>query len=309
MKVVTEALGVSRSNVVERVTAARPRRGPQIRDGDLELAAEIRRLVDQRPTCGHRRSAALLARERRSSSAPPGNAKRVSRLMRTNGLLLARHGGHRRARLHEGKVATLRSNVRWGSDALEFTCWSGEVVRVAFALDCHNREVMGWVASTASLSGKMIRDMRVDCVEARFGLLRLAAGTRPHPVAHGQRRDLRRRQDRRPGAGPPPRALLHPRREPQEQRHGRGPREDPQARLRPREPDPRRGHRPRRHRGLDEGPQHRPSSQPARMPLTTPDAAHHASISTPCRNQPPVRLDGLNSTAHQHGRVSALARS
>jgi hypothetical protein len=31
------------------------------------------------------------------------------------------------------------------------------------------------------------------------------------------------------------------------------------------------------------------------MPLTTPDAAHHASISTPCRNQPPVRLDGLNS--------------
>ena len=74
VKAVTEALGVSRSNVVERVPAARARRGPQTRDGDLELAAEIRRLVDQRPTYGYRRIAALLARERRSSSASPGMA-------------------------------------------------------------------------------------------------------------------------------------------------------------------------------------------------------------------------------------------
>jgi putative transposase len=28
------------------------------------------------------------------------------------------------------------------SDALEFTCWNGEVVRVAFALDCHDREAI-----------------------------------------------------------------------------------------------------------------------------------------------------------------------
>lgn len=65
MKAVTEALGVSLSNVVERMKAARPWRGPQTRDGDLELAAEICRLVDQRPTYGYRRIAALLARERR----------------------------------------------------------------------------------------------------------------------------------------------------------------------------------------------------------------------------------------------------
>ena len=60
---------------------------------------------------------------------------------------------------------------------LEFTCWNGEVVRVAFALDCHDREVIGWVATTAGISGEMIRDMMVRCVEQRFGAIRA-----PHPV-------------------------------------------------------------------------------------------------------------------------------
>jgi hypothetical protein len=36
---------------------------------------------------------------------------------------------------HDGQVATLRSNIRWCSGGLEFTCWNGEVVRLAFALD------------------------------------------------------------------------------------------------------------------------------------------------------------------------------
>jgi putative transposase len=169
MKTVTDTLGVARSNVAERVKAARPKRGPQVRDGDLELTAEIRRLVDARPTYGYRRIAALIKRERRSVGAAPVNAKRVYRLMRRHGLLLARHTGRRRLREHDGQVATLRSNVRWCSDALEFTCWNGDVVRVAFALDCHDREVIGWTATTAGISGEMIRDMMVHCVERRFG--------------------------------------------------------------------------------------------------------------------------------------------
>jgi putative transposase len=63
------------------------------------------------------------------------------------------------------------------SDGLEFTCWNGEVVRVAIALDCHDREVIGWVATTAGISGEMIRDMMVYCVEQRFDAIRA-----PHPV-------------------------------------------------------------------------------------------------------------------------------
>ena len=48
-------------------------------------------------------------------------------------------------------------------------CWNGEIVRVAFALDCHDREAIGWLATTAGISGEMIRDMMVQCVERRFG--------------------------------------------------------------------------------------------------------------------------------------------
>jgi putative transposase len=177
MKAVTDTLGVARSNIAERVKGGRPKRGPQTRDGDLELAAEIRRFVDQRPTYGYRRIAALIKRERRSGGGTPVNAKRVYRLMKKHGLLLARHTGRRRPREHDGRVVTLRSNVRWCSDSLEFTCWNGELVRVAFALDCHDREVIGWVGTTAGISGEMIRDLMVECVETRFGTSRA-----PHSV-------------------------------------------------------------------------------------------------------------------------------
>lgn len=177
MKAVIETLDVARSNVAERIKQERKKRGPQMRDGDLALAAEIRRLVDARPTYGYRRIAALLKRERRSGGGTPVNSKRVYRLMKKHGLLLAKHTGRRRPREHDGKVVTLRSNIRWCSDTLEFTCWNGDVVRVAFALDCHDREVIGWLATTAGISGEMIRDLMVECVEKRFGAPRA-----PHAI-------------------------------------------------------------------------------------------------------------------------------
>jgi putative transposase len=96
MKAITDTLGVARSNIIERVRGLRQRRGPQTRPGDLELAAEIRRLVDQRPTYGYRRIAALIKRERRSDGGTPVNAKRVYRLMKKQGLLLTRYTGRRR---------------------------------------------------------------------------------------------------------------------------------------------------------------------------------------------------------------------
>jgi putative transposase len=177
VKTVSTTLGVARSNVIERRDGARARRGPQERTGDVELAGAIRTLVDARPSYGYRRIAALLKRERRSGGQAPVNVKRVYRLMKKHGLLLERHTGRRRPREHDGQVATIRSNCRWCSDALEFTCWDGEIVRVAFALDCHDREVISWVATTAGISGEMIRDMMVRCVEQRFAAIRA-----PHPV-------------------------------------------------------------------------------------------------------------------------------
>ncbi len=233
MKQVTDTLGLARSNA-ERDKGSRSKRGLQTREGDLELVAEIRRLVDARPIYGYRRIAALLKRERRSDGLATVNAKRVYRLMKRHGLLLARNTGRRRPREHDGQVAILRSNVRWCSDGLEFTCWNGEVVRLAFALDCHDREVIGWVATTAGISGEMIRDMMVYCVEQRFGAIRA-----PHPVQwlsdngsiFAAHKTIEIAVALNLGA------VLHPGRKPRKQRHGRGLRQNLQARLCPGQPD------------------------------------------------------------------------
>ena len=265
MKTISQTLGVARSNVIERRDGHKPRRGPQERPGDVELAGEIHRFVDERPTYGYRRIAALLKRERRSDGLAPVNAKRVYRLMKKHGLLLERHTGRRRPREHDGQVATIRSNCRWCSDALEFTCWNGEVVRVAFALDCHDREVISWVATTAGISGEMIRDMMVRSVEQRFGTIRA-----PQPVQwlsdNGSIFAAYRTIEIARGAQPG--AVLHPGRKPGKQRHGRGFREDLQARLRPGKPNSRRRCCPCSRRSLDGGLQHRSPAFPIGLSIT-----------------------------------------
>jgi len=84
-------------------------------------------------------------------------------------LLLTRHTGKRPQLAHEDKVVTLRSNLRWCSDGFEISCWNGQVVRVAFALDCCDREIISHVATTGGITGEMVRDLMIESVEARFG--------------------------------------------------------------------------------------------------------------------------------------------
>lgn len=84
-------------------------------------------------------------------------------------MLLQPHTGRRPIRAHEGTVIAPASNQRWASDGLEISCWNGEVVRVAFAIDTHDREIIAWIATSGGgISGEMIRDMMLDCVERRF---------------------------------------------------------------------------------------------------------------------------------------------
>ena len=49
------------------------------------------------------------------------------------------------------KVTVKESDVRWCSDGLELSFDNGEKVRVAFALDCCDREIMSWVATTKGI--------------------------------------------------------------------------------------------------------------------------------------------------------------
>lgn len=173
MKTVADTLGVSRSNLIARRDGlAKPRRRYQKAE-DASLLPLIRRLVDERPTYGYRRITALVNRDLAAQGAAPANHKRIYRLMKVHGLLLEKHSGHRPGRCHDGKVVVMRSNLRWCSDGFEFTCWNGEVVRGAFVLDAHDREVIAWRAVVgAGISGSDIRDMMLEAVEKRFGALR-----------------------------------------------------------------------------------------------------------------------------------------
>ena len=178
MKRIADVLGVSRSNLHERAHGTGKPRGPYLKAGDETLLALIRRFVDERPSYGYRRIAALVNRKLDRLSLPRANHKRVYRIMKRHALLLQHHTGRREGRVHEGKVIVMRSNLRWCFDGLEFTCWNGEVVRVAFAIDAHDREIIAWtVVAGAGISGSMVRDMMLEAVEKRFKSLRA-----PSPV-------------------------------------------------------------------------------------------------------------------------------
>ena len=180
MKRVAEALGVSRSNLIERSRGRSKPRGPYKKTADAQLLPLIRRLVDERPTYGYRRITALLNRELIRAGRPLANRKRVHRIMQRHALLLERHTGRREGRVHDGKVAVMRSNLRWCSDGLEFACWDGTVVRMAFIIDAFDREIIAFTpVSGAGISGSDVRDMMLEAVETRFGTTRA-----PHPIEH-----------------------------------------------------------------------------------------------------------------------------
>ncbi len=56
-----------------------------------------------------------------------------------------------------------------GAEVLELHCRDGSIVRVLFAIDGCDREIIAWSATTEGVSGEMVRDLIVACVEPRFG--------------------------------------------------------------------------------------------------------------------------------------------
>ena len=94
------------------------------------------------------------------------NRKRIPRVMRMHRLMLLPPRVHRRhGRPHLERVKQPASNQRWRSDIFLIPCWSGEVLSVAFALDCHDREVPAWVASPRPLTEADIRTMRTQLAD------------------------------------------------------------------------------------------------------------------------------------------------
>jgi transposase InsO family protein len=178
MSAVAEVIGVSRSNLQDRMNGSTKPRSAYHKAGDAAILPRIQRLVAKRPTYGYRRITALLNREADAKGLERVNHKRVYRIMARHGLLLARNHRERPERAHDGKVVAIRSNLRWSSDGLEFTCWNGDVIRAAFIIDTHDREVIAYRAlAGAGISGSDVRDMMLEAVEKRFGCCRA-----PDPV-------------------------------------------------------------------------------------------------------------------------------
>jgi putative transposase len=158
MTAVCETFGVARSNMAQRVKQrpSEARGRPPLADDDL--VDEIKAIISEMPTYGYRRVHAILRRKARSESRPWPNAKRVYRVMKVHGLLLQRHTGAIDNRRHDGRVAVAQSNLRWCSDGFEIGCDNKEKVRVAFALDCCDREAIAHVATTEGIKSEDVQD-------------------------------------------------------------------------------------------------------------------------------------------------------
>ena len=166
MRAVAETTGVSRSTLLAKPSTVRRRGRPPLPEDDL--LAEIRAVIAELPTYGYRRVHAILRRQAEEEARPPPNHRRVWRVMKVHGLLLARHAGGADRR-HDGRIAVAERNTRWCSDGFEIGCDSGERVRVAFALDCCDREAMSYVGTTGGICGDDVRGLMVAAVERRFG--------------------------------------------------------------------------------------------------------------------------------------------
>ena len=148
-----------------------------MRKNDESYLPLIREITDDRPTYGYRRVIAVMNRKLAEKGQPRTNHKRIYRIMRISGLLLQKHTG-RPVLAHTGDIITLASNMRWCSDMFEILCWNAQKVRVAFAMDCCDREVLGYIATTGGITGDMVRDLMASSMEYRFG----KADSLPHPI-------------------------------------------------------------------------------------------------------------------------------
>ena len=165
IKTICKTLGVARSNQYENKLA----RGKRYkRADDVLVLKSILSVTKTRGTYGYPRVTALINRERRLINESPWNRKRILRVTQVNNLVLEKFNSKPK-RPHLGLVMTLQSNLRWCSDIFEIRCWNGEKVFVAFALECHDREALSFVAEKRPLFHGDIIKLMDQSVTSRFG--------------------------------------------------------------------------------------------------------------------------------------------
>ena len=169
---VCRGTGVSRAQLsirVHRSSDWQDRRRQSSFD-DTAVLSRINTAVAGLPTYGYRRIWALLRRESERDGQPVVNTKRVYRIMRTHHLLPERKpADNNRKRVHKGRVAVAESNRRGCSDGFGFRCDNGEKLRVTFAQDCCDREIINRAAGTGDYDKETVQNVMLGVVEKRFG--------------------------------------------------------------------------------------------------------------------------------------------
>ena len=173
MTAVCSVLGIARRTAYY-IGRARPG-GCYHRTDDETVLQQIRAVTNSRATYGYRRVWAMVNRTFRVRY----NRKRIRRVMQLHGLMLAPRVHRRHGRPHVGQIRQAAANQRWCSDVFLIPCWSGEVISVAFAIDCHDREVPAFVASPRPLTGADIRTLMDRTLWVRFGEATLKT---PHAI-------------------------------------------------------------------------------------------------------------------------------
>ena len=125
---------------------------------------QIQQVIRDRASYGHRRVTTLVNHDFKTGY----NKKRIRRVMKMYNLQLPTKNRRRNGRPHLGRIIREGSNERWCSDALEIRCWNGELVQIAFALDCHDREALAYVGVARDLLGTDIQQLMRQAVCARF---------------------------------------------------------------------------------------------------------------------------------------------
>jgi putative transposase len=153
---------------ISRATAYRdrkPRASRYHRSDDATVHAQLKEVLRDRGSYGYRRARVLVNRQFETAY----NRKRIQRVMRLTGLAVPIRRRLRNSRAHRGRVRCEGSNQRWCSDTMQIACWSGELVELAFALDCCDREAISYVAEARPLLNTDIRRLMRQASFARFG--------------------------------------------------------------------------------------------------------------------------------------------
>lgn len=290
MAPICRTLGIGRSSAYRD---SQPRGARYTRRDDAAVTAQVRAIIRTRASYGARRGRALVNREFDTTY----NLTRIQRVLELTGWKLPRSTRRRTGRAHTGQLRRAVSNERWCSDGFEIACWNGEIVPVAFALDCHDRECVAVVAVPRTLAGRDIQQLMQHAVAARYG-----EGARPDvPIqwlsdngehVHGARHDLHR-------GATQPRPDHAARGQSAVKRHGRGLCEHAPARLPRRRRSGGGGGRARADRGLARRLHRRRSPLGSRVSVAEAVPHHHQ----------PWKPEGLTKVSHQPGLTAAAGKA